>query len=220
MEGMGKGFVNGWYMLGHMLGKAGMLNGEIEADQQMAMMNVMGIDTGNIEAASILNTAVLAEIDTSEKLFELDNQAQEVGANAEAALELLFLVKGLTQGAVKIAGRAGRSGVKVARRIDSTPSKLNKADIKKYLLFITSKSREDLISDIKSLGLKAKGQSPDGRFIEFVDSQGKVRVKIHPADKVTKNSHLHIYDSQGRSVDSNLDVTDFRSANAHIKIQD
>jgi hypothetical protein len=41
LEGMGKGFVNGWYMLGLMLGKAGILNGTIEADQQMAMMNVM-----------------------------------------------------------------------------------------------------------------------------------------------------------------------------------
>lgn len=113
LEGMGKGFVNGWYMLGHMLGKAGMLNGTIEADQQMAMINVMGIDTSSMDAASILNKAVLAEIDTSEPLIELDNEAQEVGANVEAALELLFLVKGLTQGAVKLVGRAGRSGFKV-----------------------------------------------------------------------------------------------------------
>jgi hypothetical protein len=66
-----------------------------------------------MEAVSTLNKTVLAEIDTSEPLFELDNEAQEVGANVEASLELLFLVKGLTQGAVKIAGRAGRSGVKV-----------------------------------------------------------------------------------------------------------
>lgn len=113
LEGMGKGFINGWYMLGHMLGKAGMLNGTIEAEQQMAVMNTMGINTSSMEAASELNKVVLEETDTSERLMELENGAQVVGANAEAALELLFLVKGLTQGAVKLAGRGGRSGVKI-----------------------------------------------------------------------------------------------------------
>ncbi|MFO6300376.1 PAAR-like domain-containing protein [Rahnella selenatireducens] len=113
LEGMGKGFINGWYMLGHMLGKAGMLNGTIEAEQQMAMMNTMGMNTSSMEAASELNKAVLEETDTSERLMEMENEAQEVGANIEAGLELLFLVKGLTQGAAKLIGRGGRSGFKV-----------------------------------------------------------------------------------------------------------
>lgn len=116
LQGMGKGLVNGWYMLGHMLGKAGMLNGTIETDQQMAMMNAMGMDTDSMETASELNKAVLEETDTSERLLTLENASQEIGANIEAGLELLFLVKGLTQGGVKLAGRAGRSGFKVVKK--------------------------------------------------------------------------------------------------------
>ncbi len=116
LEGAGKGFINGWYMLGHSLGKAGMLNGTIEADQQMALMNVMGIETSSMRAGSELNKAVLEKIDTGERVLELENEAQEVGAEIEAALELLFLVKGLTLVVVKNAGLAGRSGFKVVAR--------------------------------------------------------------------------------------------------------
>ncbi|QLK59753.1 DUF4150 domain-containing protein [Enterobacteriaceae bacterium Kacie_13] len=126
-EGMGKGFVNGWYMLGHMLGKAGMLNGTIEADQQMAFINTMGINTSSMEAASELNKAVLQQTDTNERLLELDNEAQEVGADVEAALELLFLVKGLVQFGIKGSVGAERNGVKVVEVLDRIPISRNSA---------------------------------------------------------------------------------------------
>jgi uncharacterized Zn-binding protein involved in type VI secretion len=227
LEGMGKGFVNGWCMLGHMLGKAGMLNGEIEADQQMAMMNVMGIDTGNIEAASILNTAVLAEIDTSEKLFELDNQAQEVGANAEAALELLFLVKGLTQGAVKIAGRAGRSGVKVvkngenssniAKKINHAQSPLDTRKLKdyyrqaeKYGAAGTKELQNGKYRFYSNLTpAKKAGDMAGGRLVREWDSEtGKTRTWYETLDHdgnirsvapkpVTNDKNHHIFSADG-----------------------
>lgn len=127
LEGMGRGFINGWYMLGHMLGKAGMLNGTIEADQQMAVLSTMGIITSSMEAASELNKAVLEETDTSEPLLELENEAQEVGAKIEAGLELLFLIKGLAQGVTKLVGRGGRSGFKVVDVLDRTPLSRNSA---------------------------------------------------------------------------------------------
>lgn len=220
LEGMGKGFVNGWYMLGHMLGKAGMLNGTAEASQQMAIMNTMGMDTRSMEAASELNRAVLEETDTSERLLELDNEAQEVGADIEAGLELLFLVKGLTQGAVKLVGRSGRDGVKIVSNSKNLSAKLTRIKIKEYLSGISNQSRQDIIRHTESLGLKIKGQSPNGQFVEFVDSKGNVRVKIHPADKVTKYNHLHIYDSKLNPLDSNLEVVGSRTPDAHIRIQD
>lgn len=127
LEGAGKGFINGWYMLGHSLGKAGMLNGTIEAGQQMALMNVMGIETSSMRAGSELNKAVLENIDTSERVLELENEAQEVGAEIEAALEILFLVKGLTRGTVKLVGRGERSGFKVVAVLDSIPLSRNSA---------------------------------------------------------------------------------------------
>lgn len=126
LEGMGRGFINGWYMLGHMLGKAGMLNGTIEADQQMAVLSTMGINTSSMEAASELNKAVLEETDTSEPLLELENEAQQVGANVEAGLELLFLIKGLARFGLHNLGvvvRKSTGGVKITRSLGENSSK-------------------------------------------------------------------------------------------------
>lgn len=153
LEGMGRGFINGWYMLGHMLGKAGMLNGTIEADQQMAVLSTMGINTSSMEAASELNKAVLEETDTSEPLLELENETQEVGANVEAGLELLFLIKGLAQGAIKLIGRGGRSGVKVV-------AFQNKA----------------------ILELSGVIRNPDGSILIVISEESKVRKLTPPSD--------------------------------------
>jgi len=79
--------------------------------------------------------------------------------------------------------------------------------------------RDQLVRDLEASGLKIKGKSPDSRFVEFVDSNGTVRAKIHPPDKVTIYQHLHIYDSGGNPLDANLNRVDFRSPDAHIPIQ-
>ncbi|WP_276528074.1 RHS repeat domain-containing protein, partial [Pectobacterium aquaticum] len=97
--------------------------------------------------------------------------------------------------------------------------KLTKDRIKDYLSDVKSVPREQLIEDLKSSGLKVKGQSPDGRFVEFVDKSGNVRAKIHPADKVTKYEHLHLYDKKGNPLDVNLNRVDYRSPDAHIGIR-
>ena len=55
--------------------------------------------------------------------------------------------------------------------------------------------------------------------MEFVDKKGIIRAKIHPADKVTPTNHLHLYDSNGTSLNSILNRVTHRSAEAHIPIK-
>ena len=69
------------------------------------------------------------------------------------------------------------------------------------------------------VALKLKGQGKDGRFMEFEDKLGRVRVKIHPPDKSTSYHHVHLYDSKGRSLDSNLASVFYKSPDAHIEVQ-
>ncbi|WP_291584075.1 hypothetical protein [Clostridium sp. UBA6640] len=39
--------------------------------------------------------------------------------------------------------------------------------------------------------------STDGRFVHTKDSNGNYRIRIEPADKVTKYPHIHILDGDG-----------------------
>jgi hypothetical protein len=79
---------------------------------------------------------------------------------------------------------------------------------------------------MESIGLKVKGQSPDGKFMEFIDSQGRVRAKIHPpetpkphtVDTAVKYPHLHIYDSNGNSLNKMLNIVSNKTIDAHIPI--
>ena len=75
-----------------------------------------------------------------------------------------------------------------------------------------------MVGDMESIGLKLKGKSPDGSFMEFVDRHGNVRAKIHPPDKVTTNEHLHIYDRSESPLDVNLNPVPPRDPVAHIEI--
>ena len=93
-------------------------------------------------------------------------------------------------------------------------------EIKNYLKSIEQVSRSKLVSDMESIGLTIKGQSPDFRFMEFVDKRGIVRAKIHPPDKVTSYHHLHIYDRKQVPLDKNLEHANPRSPEAHIKISE
>jgi hypothetical protein len=82
---------------------------------------------------------------------------------------------------------------------------------------MTSKDIEKAIKD-NFPSLNKKGSSPDGRFIEYVDSKGRTRIKIHPADPQTLHSHMHIYDSKGNPLDKNLKTGSRRSSDVHIQI--
>lgn len=70
---------------------------------------------------------------------------------------------------------------------------LTKGKIKNYISKVTKIPREKMISDFKSIGLNLKGKSPDGKFMEFIDHRGNVRVKLHPYDRVTNYEQIHLY---------------------------
>jgi hypothetical protein len=113
----------------------------------------------------------------------------------------------------KAASRLLRSADEVITRL--TPEKL-----KKYLENVDKVPRETLTKDMETIGLRLKGKgSRDGRFMEFVDSQGNVRAKIHPPDLTTPTHHLHIYDRNGRSLNKALKVVSSQSRDAHIPVQ-
>jgi hypothetical protein len=95
---------------------------------------------------------------------------------------------------------------------------LSREKIKSYLSNIQTLSKEEIISDIQATGLRIRGKSPDGRFIEFQDKLNNIRIKMHPADKITPYDHLHLYDRKGNSLNSQLKAVDRRSAEAHIPV--
>ena len=92
------------------------------------------------------------------------------------------------------------------------------AEIKSYLDKVDSIPKDKLVSDMEKIGLTIKGQSPDGRFVEFTDKKGNVRAKIHPPDKVTRYHHLHLYGRKHESLSKDVESVDPRSPEAHIKI--
>jgi hypothetical protein len=108
----------------------------------------------------------------------------------------------------------------ILEAVTQITTQLTPGKVKSYLSNIQQIPRETLVRDMESIGLRVKGHSPDGRFMEFVDSHGKTRAKIHPPDAVTRNHHLHIYDSNGNSLNKALEAVSHRSPDAHIPIQE
>lgn len=76
------------------------------------------------------------------------------------------------------------------------------------------------MEDLQGCGLRVKGRSPSGRFVEFADGSDNVRAKIHPPDAVTPYDHLHLYDSEGNALDSELRAVSPKSPAAHIRIRE
>src|SRR5690606_6923068 len=95
-------------------------------------------------------------------------------------------------------------------------SRLNRAQIRNYLSNAHEIPREQLIKDLESVGLKFKGSAEDGRWMDFIDKQGNIRVKIHPPDKVTTYEHMHVYDKSGKDLSSNLSRVHYRDPEGHI----
>lgn len=83
-----------------------------------------------------------------------------------------------------------------------------------------ARTRTQLLADLQESGLRLKGGSPDGRFVELVDGSGTVRAKIHPPDAVTPYARLHLYDSEGNALDSALRPVSPKSTDAHIRIRE
>jgi hypothetical protein len=79
--------------------------------------------------------------------------------------------------------------------------------------------REELTKRLESMGFKKKGESPDGRFVEFVDKENRVRAKIHPPDDQTPYNHLHLYDEEGNSLNADMKPVNRKSQEAHIEIK-
>ena len=109
--------------------------------------------------------------------------------------------------------------LEAVRKLRKQSVRLTKKRIRNYLSKVNKKTPLEISKDLQAIGLKLKGSSPDGRFMEFVGRFENVRVKIHPADQVTKYPHLHIYDIRGNSLDKALNKVSPKSPDAHIPIK-
>jgi hypothetical protein len=103
------------------------------------------------------------------------------------------------------------SGIDVERIVKDIKKNLN-------IKFDSKITKEKVISLLQKKGLKIKGRSPDGKFIEFVDKNARVRAKIHPPDKVTKYNHLHLFDKKGNALNAEFKKTNRKSFESHIEI--
>lgn len=123
---------------------------------------------------------------------------------------------GIAKGAMAF-NKLAKAPAQVAKavKLGSKPV-LTRARIKSYLSNAESTSKNQIISDIGSIGIKLKGKSPDGRFLHFQDKFGNIRIKIHPPDKKTPYDHLHLYDKAGNPLNKHLEIVDRSSAEAHI----
>ncbi len=59
---------------------------------------------------------------------------------------------------------------------------LTRTSIRACLSEVTALCQKQTSRDLELIGLKIRGKSPCGRFIEFKDRFGNIRVKIHPPD--------------------------------------
>ncbi|MBA3958488.1 MAG: RHS repeat-associated core domain-containing protein [Parachlamydiaceae bacterium] len=140
--------------------------------------------------------------------------AERLGEVGGLALNCVAVTKGVQAGI-----KGGSAAYGISRQFfgrQTVKQVLTRTKIKNYLSNIESCNKNQIISDIKSIGLQPRGKSPDGKFMDFTDKQGKLRVKIHPSDKVTKYDHLHLYDKRGNSLNKYLEIVDRTSADAHI----
>ena len=97
-------------------------------------------------------------------------------------------------------------------------TRLNRTQIKGYLANIHTIPREQLIQDLESVGFKFKGSAEDGRFMDFIDKQGNLRVKLHPPDRITQYDHIHIYNKRGQDLNTELSTVSYKSPEGHIQM--
>ncbi|MGL5263762.1 MAG: hypothetical protein ACRDAI_04190 [Candidatus Rhabdochlamydia sp.] len=146
----------------------------------------------------------------------LDASYQSFRSKTTLGLEIGSLVAGgygTIKGVIAF-NRLVKAPIQISRLAKT--ERLTRTKIKSYLLNTESYNKNQIVSDLETIGLKIRGQSPDRRFMNFRDKHGNIRVKIHPADKVTDYDHLHIYDKLGNPLNKYLKVVERTSIEAHI----
>ena len=93
---------------------------------------------------------------------------------------------------------------------------LSPARLRKYLGDLRNVKKKEFVGDLEKIGLKLNGASPDGRFMNYVDKGGRIRVKIHPPDKRTNFHHIHIYDKEANPLTASLEISERTSLDSHI----
>lgn len=166
---------------------------------------------------------------TGERLSDTERVISGIGVLTGGIFSKLKLATKSAKVLQKIAQKTGRPFSKsrgkevlevTVKSVTELTSKLTPGKIKRYMANVNSVPRQTLIKDMESIGLKLKGKgSPDGKFMEFIDHKGRVRAKIHPPDGVTTTNHLHIYDSNGKSLNKVLEAVKKTSPDAHMPIQ-
>lgn len=129
MIGLGKAFINGWYMLGALIAKGQMQNDIAQMESNIALARGLGMDTQIMERANETNREVMETIDPREPLLKPANETQAMAMEVEPWLELMTgvgaLVKGLVKFSAKFAiksvGRMGRSGAKIVLDANGLP---------------------------------------------------------------------------------------------------
>ena len=56
-------------------------------------------------------------------------------------------------------------------------------------------------------------------FTHVRDPQNRLRIEVHPADRVTNYKHVHFKDTSGNPLNVHGNIVDFRSVDAHMPIE-
>jgi hypothetical protein len=106
----------------------------------------------------------------------------------------------------------------VAEKATTTGITLTPKRLREYLSNVGSYSKEKIIADAKACGLNIKPGCEKGTkgHLDLINKRGKIRLKIHPADRNTPYDHLHIYNNKFNSLDIYLNEVHYTSTAAHI----
>ncbi|MBO0468129.1 hypothetical protein JZO73_11385 [Enterococcus plantarum] len=77
---------------------------------------------------------------------------------------------------------------------------------------IPKMSKSDILNSIP----KDWSYTENNGFVHVRDSNGQVRMKIDPPDKVTKYDHVHLFDKDGNVINKNGQIVGRKSSEAHI----
>lgn len=146
---LGKGYVNGWYLLGQLFAKIQMQNNIAQMEDNISLMQAMGMDTHLEEQANEANREVMETLNSGEPLLKPANETQAMAMEVEPYLELATGIAALTKGllkfsgkmATKFVGRMGRNGVKIAEK----PAGIKAVNFRRSM----SERRKALLRDAK-----------------------------------------------------------------------
>jgi RHS repeat-associated protein len=189
-------------------------------------------DEGDIDEQWMLNVSILVgdnPLDNPNTIVD-ESKVGAVGGRAPGVPSTPIPPQGMSTGStwtpsVSRVTRAEADSPKEVAQSTKCPGKppasrrTTLQQVRDYLADVKAKSLAQLMEDMESVGLKLKGMSPDGKFMEFEDRHGNVRAKIHPPDKNTAYDHLHIYDHSQTPLDVNLRQVGPRDPAAHIEIR-